>query len=299
MSLVVVGFGRVGQVCAQAIRSSPDLSLAAIVRRSESMGEKLPESFQHIPVVSQVGQLRDVQGAVVCVPTKAVAETVHGLLPHRVPIVECATLQGEALRAHKEAIHKLALRHGVPSVVGAGWDPGLLSVFRSWFALVTPGGATETKRHTGLSLRHTTVARDVSGVKDALCAERRTADGRLQRYLYVEVDKGFHPEKLRQALQADPLYLGEETQIFEVENIAALEEEGKGIVLERRGSKGRLGHHHFLLEARIDESVITAQVMIAAARALPTLKPGAYALADVPLRALWGQEAEMAEHDWS
>lgn len=42
LRLAVVGFGRVGQICAELIAQSHDLSLAAIVRRAVSASGKLP-----------------------------------------------------------------------------------------------------------------------------------------------------------------------------------------------------------------------------------------------------------------
>lgn len=298
LQVAVVGFGRVGQVCAELISMSHDLSLAAIVRRVVTAGGKLPEQLRRIPVTTRIGQAKDVQAALICVPTNAVAETVSQILQHGIPIVECATLHGDALHVHKEAIHKLALRYQAPAIVGAGWDPGALSIFRSWFALLTPGGETETRHHTGISLRHATMARSVTGVKDALCAEVRTADGRFQRYVYVELEKGTDPDKITQAIRADPLFLGADTQVFPVESLAALEQEGRGVVLDRRGSPRRLGHQHLLLEARFEESVLTAQVMLAAARAVPQLEPGAYFLSEIPLSAMWGEMMEKAHRDW-
>ncbi len=207
-------------------------------------------------------------------------------------VVDCVTLHENALQAHKDEIHRLAFHHRAPAIVGAGWDPGALSVFRSWMALLTPGGSTKTRHHTGLSLRHTTMARSVSGVQDALCAEIQAAAGRLQRYVYVQLEQEADAEKITQAIRADPLFLGEDTQVFAVDSLAELEQEGRGVVLDRRGPSGRLQHHHFLLEARIDDSVLTAQLMLASARALPALEPGAYVLSDLPLRALWGEQAE-------
>ena len=141
------------------------------------------------------------------------------------------------------------------------------------------------------------MARSVSGVKDALCAEVRSPDKKIQRYVYVELEKGADQDKVTQAILADPLFLGEDTQVFPVENLAELEE-GRGVVLDRRGPPGRLSHHHFLLEARFDESVLTAQVMLAGARALPNLDPGAYSLADVPISALLSERADKAEREW-
>jgi diaminopimelate dehydrogenase len=298
LRLAVVGFGRVGQVCAELISLSHDLSVAAIVRRAASAGGKLPEALRPIPVTTHIGQARDVDAALICVPTNAVMEAASQILPHGIPIVDCATLHGDALHAHKEAMNKLVLHHKTAAIVGAGWDPGALSVFRSWFALLTPRGATETRHHTGISLRHTTMARSVVGVKDALCAEIRATDGKFQRYVYVELEKGADADKITQAIRADPLFLGEDTQVFPVESLAALEQEGRGVVLDRRGHPGRFGHQRMLLEARFDETVLTAQVMLAAARALPQLEPGAYAFTEIPLSAMWGEMAEKADRDW-
>lgn len=298
LRLAVVGFGRVGQICAELIAQSRDLSLAAIVRRAVSASGKLPETLRSVPVITHIGQARDVDAALLCVPTNAVAEMAAQILQHGIPIVDCMLLHGEALEAHKHVIHKAAVHHRTAAIVGAGWDPGALSVFRSWFALLTPGGATETRHHTGISLRHMAMARTVVGVKDALCAEVRAPNRSLQRYVYVELQKGADPDKIAQAIRADPLFLGEDTQVFPVESLAELEEEGRGVVLDRRGPPGRFGHQHLLLEARFDDTVLTAQVMLAAARALPQLEAGAYVLPEVPLTAMWGERAEKAQSDW-
>jgi diaminopimelate dehydrogenase len=122
----------------------------------------------------------------------------------------------------------------------------------------------------------------VGGVRDALCIELRSVEGKLQRYVYVELAPGADGERVAEAIRSEPLFLDEETLVFPVESIAALEEE----VLERRGTAGRTRHQMLLLEARFDVPSLVAQVMIAAARALPNLPPGAHALSDVPLNLL-------------
>ena len=298
LRLAVIGFGRVGQACAGLITLSHDLTVEAFVRRPSSGADGLPEHLRHIPLVTHVSQVKEVDGALICVPTNTVMEAASQILQHGIPVVDCAILHGESFHAHKAAIHKLALHHHAPAIVGAGWDPGALSVFRSWLALLTPGGMTETTHRPGITLRHTVMAKSVVGVKDALCTEVRATDGRVQRYVYIELEKGANAEVVAQAIRADPLFLGEETQIFPMESLASLEQEGRGVVLDRRSSPQRLGRQHFMLEGRFDEAVVTAEVMLAAARALPDLDPGAYSLADLPLSALWGERADKAEREW-
>ena len=83
-------------------------------------------------------------------------------------------------------------------------------------------------------------------------------------------------EAVEAALAADPLFVGERTLVFEVESIAALEEEGRGILLERTGTERTGAHAALLLEARFDVSTFTARIMLDAARRIPSFKPGAH-----------------------
>jgi diaminopimelate dehydrogenase len=298
LRLAVVGFGRVGQICAEVLLERQDFVLAAVVRRSDSLAHALPEAFCEIPVVSHLSPVQNVQGALLCVPLPQVFDAAHECLQHGIPIVESSVLHGEAFHAHREAIHRIAVRHKVPAIVGAGWDPGALSLFRSLFALLAPKGHTDTTHRVGVSLHHTAMAQSIAGVKEALCTEQRGPNGTRQRYVYVELEQGVDVDRVIEAIHADPLFLNEETLVFSVESIAALEQEGRGVLLERRGAPGRLGHQQFLLEARFNDVLLTAQMMLAAARALPHLKPGAYSLLDVPLSALWGEQHENTAREW-
>jgi len=130
-----------------------------------------------------------------------------------------------------------------------------------------------------MSLHHTAAAELVKGVKGALCSEVRDAEGRLQRYVYVEPEKGADMQRIAAAIQADPLFVGEETLVFPVESLAALEQQGHGLWMERSGTSGQSAHQSLLLEARFDTAIFSAQVMLDAARTLPGRKPGAHAYA--------------------
>ena len=120
LRLAVVGVGRVGQACAELIALSHDLTVGAFVRRPASGAEGLPDHLRHVPLLTHMGQVREVDGVLICVPTNAVMEAASQILQHGIPIVDCAILHGEAFHAHKEAIHKLALHHNAPAIVGAG-----------------------------------------------------------------------------------------------------------------------------------------------------------------------------------
>ncbi len=288
LRIAVIGFGRVGAACSQAILGSPDFALVGIVRRPETAQARLAGPFRNVPVATHVSELAGIGVALVCVPTQQVREAAGHLLEHRVPIVECATLHGEAFREHVAHINRIALHHRTPAIVGAGWDPGALSVFCGLFALLTPKGHTEIQYRPGLNLHHTLSARNVRGVRNAVCADLPGPDGKLQRYVYVELEPGTDPDQVTDSVCADPLFLDRETFVVPVESVAALEQEGHGVVLERRGSAATAARQRFLLEARFDATALTAQVMLAAARAVPNQRPGAHSLFQLPLAALGG-----------
>jgi diaminopimelate dehydrogenase len=292
--LAIIGLGNLGRKCAEAILADPTLVLAGVVRHTDTASPP----WLKAPAVTHVSELNEVDAALVCVPVDTVMGVAKALLQSRIPIVECARLHGEAFLEHKSEIHRTALHHKVPAVVGAGCDPGALSLFRSQFALLAPRGHTETSLHAGTSLHHTLAATGIKGVRKALATERLSVGGGLQRYVYVELEPSADAAAVEDAIVNDPLFLDEETLVFPVPSIATLEETNRGVTLERRAAAGETSHASLLLEARYDEAGLAARMMLAAARSLPFLHAGAYSLLDLPPGALWGEQRPVAEKEW-
>jgi diaminopimelate dehydrogenase len=296
--LAIVGFGRLGKACIRVIRQDEQATLAGVVRGMERLAMPLSDEFQHIRTAGHISELGPVDAALICVPTDFVQGVAQDVLQDLIPIVECAGLHGDEFEKHKHELDRIASRHKVPAVVGAGWNPGALSMIRGLFALLTPKGHTHTTHRPGISLHHTTLARSVMGVKEALATELRSSHGKPQHYVYVELEQGASIEAVDNAIRSDPMYLDEEIYVFAVDSIAELEEQGHGVLLERRGSAGFGAHQLLLLEGRFSEQALAAQVMVAAARALPHGGHRAYSLYDLPLGSLWGELRARAEKEW-
>lgn len=276
LGTAVVGLGRLGRRCAELVRDSAELELCGLCRHGETVDAPLPETLRRFPVAAHVSELRRVQAALVCVPTEHALSTITELLQHRIPLVECASLDGHALDAHYAAIDRLAGSHGVPAIVGAGWNPGMRQQLERLFEILIPKGRTELTDSPGLSLHHTAIARDIPGVRAALAAEFPGPEGRRQHYFYVELAPDRDPVEVRQALAADPLLAGEEIIVFPVESVADLEQRGHGVLLERLGTVGAEAHETLLLEGRFDVHTLTARLMLAAAPRLRDLPRGAH-----------------------
>lgn len=269
----LIGCGKLGGACAAALRDTQDLELAGIVVRSGRTAiAGMPGG---IPLVEHVSLLEDVRAALVCVPAAQVLDVARELLQQGVPVIECARLEARALQAHYTALAVAARHHRATAVLGAGWDPGVLTVIKRIFEVLIPHGRSDVESRPGMALHHTAAAA-VPGVKTAVACERHAPDGRTQRYVYVEPEPDADAAAVEAAIASDPAYAGVETLVFMVPDVAALEPPASGTVLTRYGGALSGSRESLLLEARFDETRFAARVMVDAARALPWLKPGAH-----------------------
>lgn len=69
--IAVIGLGRLGRACAEALIDDGELGLAGVVRRPDAPGT-LPGRLQRFPVASHVRELAGASAALVCVPADAV-----------------------------------------------------------------------------------------------------------------------------------------------------------------------------------------------------------------------------------
>ena len=273
--LAIIGFGRLGLACAHAARDAADVELAGVVRRPSSPG-RLPAPFSAIASVTHVRDLGRIDAALLCVPPPVASSTACELLQLHVPLVECAVLEGSSARAHYESIDGASRNHRVAACTGAGWNPGILPLLQHAFEVLVPRGVTSVTARPGVSLHHTEALRGIEGVRDAVITECRDAEEHVTRYVYAELAKGADPARVQARLDADPLFAGTKSLLFPVESVASLQEEGQGILLERRGTACSGSHQNILLEARFETAGFAARIMLDAARRLPRLKPGAH-----------------------
>jgi len=120
--LAIVGFGALGRACALGLLEAGDLELAGVVRRTDGT---LPAPLHRVAVAAHLRDLKQVDAAFLCVPPDAALGIAREILQQRIPLVECARLEGHALQSYYEALDRAARNHRVAAIVGAGWDPGV------------------------------------------------------------------------------------------------------------------------------------------------------------------------------
>lgn len=276
LKVAVIGLGRLGSACAKGLLDETEMTLAGVVRRPESLGP-LSGKLAPFSAVRHVRDLSAVDIALVSVPASKVLGVSRELLQTGLPIVECAYFEGHALDAHHTELDGMARAHRTTATVGAGWNPGVLPLFSKAFDMLIPHGRSLSHRHPGLSLHHSAAVAHMHGVKDALAGEYHGAGGALQRYVYVTLEQGVDFEQVKATIGADPLFAGEQTQVFQVEKLSDIEaEDGQGVVLERRSGAATGKHASLLIEARFELAAFAARVMLDAARTNFLLPHGAH-----------------------
>ncbi|HEX6988605.1 MAG TPA: diaminopimelate dehydrogenase [Bacillota bacterium] len=277
--IAVVGYGNVGRCAVEAVLEAPDLELAGIVRRNPVRPAGLePE----IPVVADIARLDAVDVAVLAVPTRDVPRQAAELLARGVNSVDSYDIHGALVDLRRD-LDRVARQHGRVAVISAGWDPGTDSVIRALLQFMAPRGVTHTNFGPGMSMGHTVAVKAIAGVRDALSVTVPAGEGAHRRVVYVELEPGADFPRVREAVLNDPYFAKDDTRVEQVDRVADLIDMGHGVRIERRGVSGRTHNQRFAFEMSIQNPALTAQVMVAAARASLRQAPGAYTMLEIPV----------------
>jgi len=288
--VAVVGYGNIGRAAVDAVLEAPDMELAGIVRRNPADRGDIPAE---VPVVGDVAQLGRVDVALLCVPTRQVPDTAVQYLTKGINTVDSYDIHGELVNVRRQ-LDEVGRAHGSVAILSAGWDPGTNSMVRAMLEFMAPRGITYTNYGPGMSMGHTVAVKAIAGVKDALSLTIPLGQGLHRRMVYVELEPGADFEQVKQAILDDPYFRYDDTRVTQVERVRDLIDMGHGVRIERRGVSGRAHNQMFLYDIRINNPALTAQVMVAAARASLRQKPGAYTLLEVPIiDCLYGDREEL------
>lgn len=283
--VAIVGYGNIGRYALEAVLETPDMELTGIVRRSASLSEGPPElaGFQ---VVSDIKDLRGTEVALLCGPTRSIPETAINITSMGIHTVDSFDIHGEALWQLRQQLDASGKKHNTVSILSAGWDPGSDSVVRTLMQAMAPKGITYTNFGPGMSMGHTVAVKSKEGVKNALSMTIPTGTGIHRRLVYVELKEGADFGKVEKAIQTDAYFAKDETIVTAVPCVDALLDMGHGVLMERKGVSGKTQNQLFEFRMKINNPALTAQIMVASARASFRQQPGAYTLPEIPVMDL-------------
>lgn len=280
--VAVVGYGNIGKYAVEALHSSPDMELAGIVETSGAQSGSLPAATQIPAPVSSIEALSGVEVALLCIPTRSVPEVAADLLGRGINTVDSYDIHNQ-LADLRIKLDEVAKNNNVVAVNSAGWDPGTDSMVRCMFEFMLPRGLTYTNFGPGMSMGHSVAAKSIPGVENALSMTIPTGTGVHRRMVYIQLQSGAEFNEVEAAIKKDSYFLKDETVVTQVPDVDMLLDVGHGVHMERKGVSG-LTHNQLLSFAmKINNPALTAQIMVAAARASLKQKPGAYTMIQIPI----------------
>ena len=292
--VAVVGYGNIGKYALQALQAAPDMEIAGIVRRAGA--ENKPAELADYPVVSNIQELGHVDVAILATPTRSVEEYALKCLELGINTVDSFDIHGQIVDLRR-TLDAAAKKAGKVSIISAGWDPGSDSVVRTLMESLAPKGITYTNFGPGRSMGHSVCVKSKAGVRDALSMTIPVGEGIHRRMVYVELEEGADLAEVTKAIKADPYFANDETHVFAVDSVDALNDVGHGVNLVRKGVSGTTHNQLFEFNMKINNPALTAQVLVNVARASMKQQPGAYTMIEIPvIDYLPGNREEIIRH---
>ena len=290
INVAIIGYGNIGQYALEAVLASPDMSLAGIVRRDTTTKIIGLENYK---VVSDINKLDDVDVAILCTPTRNVCENAKKYLKQGINTVDSFDIHGDVVSLRDE-LAAVAEENGTVAIVAAGWDPGSDSVVRALMEACAPKGITYTNFGPGLSMGHSVAAKSIDGVKDALSMTIPLGTGVHRRMVYIELEDGFSFTDVENSIKKDDYFSHDDTHIIKVDNVDEVIDRGHGVNMIRKGVSGKTQNQLFEFNMKINNPALTAQIMVACARATVKQKKGAYTLIEIPMiDLLYGERRDL------
>jgi diaminopimelate dehydrogenase len=284
----VVGYGNIGRYAVEALEAAADFELVGVVRRDPS---QVPLELRPYPVVRSIEELGAVDVALLCTPTRLVEQTALGILARGIRTVDSFDIHTDILSLRR-TLGEAARQHGTVSVIASGWDPGSDSVVRTLMEAIVPRGITYTNFGPGMSMGHTVAVKAIAGVKRALSMTIPTGTGIHRRMVYIELEKGYQAPDVIATIKADEYFAHDETHVTVVEDVDALIDMGHGVEMTRKGVSGKTQNQLLSFNMKINNPALTAQILVAVARASMRQSPGCYTLQEIPVIDLLPGERE-------
>lgn len=291
--IAVVGYGNIGRSVLEAVEAAPDFELAGLVRRSTVLNEKEAKELRDIKVVDDIKKLDDVNVAILCAPTRSIPEMAKEMLALGIHTVDSYDIHG-GIWDLKQSLEPVAVKNNAVSIISAGWDPGSDSVIRALLEAIAPKGVTYTNFGPGMSMGHSVAVKAIKGVKKGLSMTIPLGTGIHRRMVYVEIEDGIDFKEVEKTIKTDAYFAHDETHVFQVDSVDNLQDMGHGVKMVRKGVSGKTQNQLFEFDMKINNPALTAQVLVACARAATRIKPGAYTMIEVPvIEMLYGEKEDL------
>ncbi|NLL16311.1 MAG: diaminopimelate dehydrogenase [Clostridiales bacterium] len=283
--VAIVGFGNIGKAVYEAVKRSEDLALSCVVSSRDVDVD--------VPVIKNIDDLKDVDVAILCSPSRSVPELASKLLSKGICTADSYDIHTNIAEVRLK-LDAVAKENNASAIMSAGWDPGSDSVVRALMTAMIPRGITYTNFGPGMSMGHTVAVKAVSGVKNALSMTIPSGAGVHKRMVYVELEEGADFDEVARAIKEDEYFAHDETHVALVDSVDALKDMGHGVNIFRKGVSGSTDNQRAEFNMSINNPALTGQILASSARAVVKQAPGCYTMIQIPpIDFLYGDTDEL------
>ena len=190
------------------------------------------------PVVSSLDELKDVDVAILCTPTREVEHFAIKALEKGIRTVDSFDIHTQICDLRK-TLDAAAKKYNSVAIISAGWESRNGFGRASLMEACAPKGITYTNFGPGMSMGHTVAVKAIAGVKAALSMTIPTGTGIHRRMVYIELKDGYKFEEVAAAIKSDAYFVNDETHVKQVPSVDALLDMGHGVNLTRKGVSGK------------------------------------------------------------
>lgn len=285
IKVAIVGFGNIGKAVYEAVKRSEDLALSCVVSSRDVDVD--------VPVIKNIDDLKDVDVAILCSPSRSVPELASKLLSKGICTADSYDIHTNIAEVRLK-LDAVAKENNASAIMSAGWDPGSDSVVRALMTAMIPRGITYTNFGPGMSMGHTVAVKAVSGVKNALSMTIPSGAGVHKRMVYVELEGGADFDEVARAIKEDEYFAHDETHVALVDSVDALKDMGHGVNIFRKGVSGSTDNQRAEFNMSINNPALTGQILASSARAVVKQAPGCYTMIQIPpIDFLYGDTDEL------
>lgn len=280
IKVAVIGYGNVGKYLVGELKLSQGIELVGVVRtRNHHTAPELKE-FEVVNHVDKLSNRPDV--AILTVPSRSVPQLAEFFLKKGIHTVDSYDIH-EHIFSVKSNLDTIAKENKAVSIISAGWDPGINSVIRSIMQIAAPKGITYTDFGPGMSMGHTVALKEIEGVKDALAITIPLGMGKHRRDVYIKSANRIEEKKIEFAVETDDYFTKDALQIKMVDEIEPFMDMGHATNITRKGGSATVQNQMLNFNMQINNPALTAQILLASARACVKQKSGCYTLLELPM----------------
>lgn len=160
----IVGFGNLGKCVLERVQKEPQMQAVCVfTRRPQQVVCNVP--VYDLCEASKFA--KDLDVLALCLGSRVDLPRYAPKLAQTFCTVDAFDVHAE-MSSYRKSLEEENLKHQTCSIIGVGWDPGLLSVLRTYAVALNGQAIVQTLWGKGVSQGHSNMLRQIDGVTDAV-----------------------------------------------------------------------------------------------------------------------------------